>query len=190
MKLWCDGTKTILQKRQYTNANDETYFEKSWEEYKMGFETGSRSNIWMGLDIAHQLTTSYNYNILDVTINDNESFSRSAFSIGPESNGYAIEYGDKALKFSAGTVDNDNLVNEACMNLHSGGWWYDDCGDMNLNGRLNPNGPLTKKDAFYNNADNVTIKVESSIITLSKQIDCPEGHFFLDGQCKGKLFLC
>ena len=48
MTLWCDGSKTILQKRQYTNPNDETYFEKSWKEYKDGFEK-TASNIWMGL---------------------------------------------------------------------------------------------------------------------------------------------
>ena len=121
-----------------------------------------------------------------MTINSNDSFTRSGFTVGPESNGYAIQLGEKSLQFSAGTVDNDNLVNEACMNLHSGGWWYDDCGDMNLNGRLNSNGTLSKKDAFYNNVDDITVKVYSSIITLSKPIKCAEGFFLLDGQCQGK----
>ena len=186
--LWCDGSKTILQKRQYTNPNDETYFEKSWKEYKNGFEK-SASNIWMGLDIAHNLTTHHHYTHLEVTINGNDSFTRSGFTVGPESNGYAIQLGEKSLQFSAGTVDNDNLVNEACMNLHSGGWWYDDCGDMNLNGRLNANGSLSKKDAFYNNADDIPVKVYSSIITLSKAIKCAQGWFLLDGQCQGKQIL-
>ena len=85
----------------------------------------------MGLDIAHILTTKYNYNQLSLTINDFDPGTLNEFTIGPEDDGYPIQEGGKGgktLKFSAGQVDNDNLVNKACMSIHSGGWWFDDCG--------------------------------------------------------------
>ena len=82
----------------------------------------------MGLDIAHILTNKYNYNQLSVSINDFDPGTQNEFTIGPEENGYPIQEGTKTLKFSAGQVDNDNLVNKACMSIHSGGWWFDDCG--------------------------------------------------------------
>ena len=68
VSLWCEDDKTLIQRRRFTNNLDTTYFEKSWDEYKHGFNAG-KNNLWIGLDVAHLLTTYYNYNVLDITIN-------------------------------------------------------------------------------------------------------------------------
>ena len=87
----------------------------------------------------------------------------NGFTIGPEENGYEMFKNDQTYKFSAGRVDNDQLVNQACVELHSGGWWYDQCGDWNLNGRLTLEPGLNPKDAFFNGD-----KVYSSSIMISR----------------------
>ena len=68
VNLWCQDEKTLLQRRRYTNPSDTYYFEKSWADYKIGFSAG-QNNLWMGLDIAHLLTTYYDYTVLDITVN-------------------------------------------------------------------------------------------------------------------------
>ena len=56
---------------------------------------------------------------------------------------------------------------------------------MNLNGRLNNLETLTPKDAFYNNSDNVLVKVFSSSITLSRpQCYCDLERALLESDCR------
>ena len=69
VSLWCEDDKTLIQRRRSSStAGDSTYFEKSWDEYKNGFNNG-KDNIWIGLDVAHLLTTYYDYTVLDITVN-------------------------------------------------------------------------------------------------------------------------
>ena len=96
--------------------------------------------------------------------NSERQETMNGFTIGPEENGYEMAINDQTYKFSAGTVDNDQKVNQACVELHSGGWWYDQCGDWNLNGRLTREPELDEKDAFFNG----NVKVFSSSITISR----------------------
>ena len=93
------------------------------------------------------------------------------FTIGPEENGYEVPYigtNGSSLRFSAGKVDNDNKVNEACVGIHSGGWWYDQCGDWNLNGQMNQETQegLDPKFAFFDGQ-----QVYSSSMTISRPLE-------------------
>ena len=81
--LWCENDKTLIQRRSFTNSLDTTYFEKSWDEYKNGFNAG-KSNVWIGLDVAHLLTTYYDYTVLDITVNSERQETTEGFTIGPE----------------------------------------------------------------------------------------------------------
>lgn len=170
VSLWCEDDKTLIQRRRSTSNADTTYFEKSWDEYKNGFNNG-KDNIWIGLDVAHLLTTYYDYTVLDITVNSERQETYQGFTIGPEENGYEVPYigtNGASLRFSAGKVDNDNKVNEACVENHSGGWWYDQCGDWNLNGQLSQeNGAdLDPKLAFFDGQ-----RVYSSSMTISRPVE-------------------
>ena len=160
----------IQRRRSTTNPGDTTYFEKSWDEYKNGFNNG-KDNIWIGLDVAHLLTTYYDYTVLDITVNSERQETYQGFTIGPEENGYEVPYigtNGSSLRFSAGKVDNDNKVNEACVGIHSGGWWYDQCGDWNLNGQMSPETQegLNPKFAFFDGQ-----QVYSSSMTISRPLE-------------------
>ena len=49
-------------------------------------------------------------------------------------------------QFSTFDRDNDKKSTEDCASLHGGGWWYNECDKVNLNGRYNYdaqiNGPV------------------------------------------------
>ncbi|ESO01143.1 hypothetical protein HELRODRAFT_82245, partial [Helobdella robusta] len=129
-------------------------FDKNWQPYRDGF--GDSFNYWMGLEAIYQLTKGQNYR-LQIQVLD--FFGNlfidiyETFYLGPESSNYPLfasgwigysgdVFNDPAdpwrstgdgIPFSTRDRDNDNSW-LFCSYLINGGWWYNDCTKINLNG--------------------------------------------------------
>ncbi|XP_038065799.1 microfibril-associated glycoprotein 4-like [Patiria miniata] len=149
LEVLCFGPWIAIQIR--LNAREE--FNRSWDDYKHGFGGPSQGNLWLGNENLHKLTSSGSW-ALGVVLQDWDGESRSCtyfnFNISDEAEGYRL-YADgysfdsdegpgDALKAHSGmqfsTQDRDNdLSNANCAKLYSGGWWFKDCLNSNLNGK-------------------------------------------------------
>ena len=138
-----DGLWTVIQRR-YNGSVD---FYREWADYKSGFGDVN-GEFWLGNDAIHQMTTNANYT-LKIILKDRYHVTKHAkyetFKIADEDDGYRLTisgYSGDAFDsmktdghmFSTKDMDNDNSGSD-CANTNGGAWWYDSCGDANLNGR-------------------------------------------------------
>ncbi|XP_037313051.2 angiopoietin-related protein 3-like [Pungitius pungitius] len=144
----CDMSKehgaTVIQRRMDGSVN----FDQTWVKYENGFGD-LQGDFWLGLRNIHSLVTQGS-SVLHIQLEDwkqNRRFIEYRFNLnGPESN-YTIHLthlsGDlpdpminhTGMMFSTKDRDNDNHQESNCAHDHTGGWWYNACGDTNLNGR-------------------------------------------------------
>ena len=123
-------------------------FNRGWAEYRNGFGTYN-TNFWMGLEKLHQLTRSGKYMLrLEVFTQAGKWLSDEydTFSIESEPAKYKINmgtcYGDggngmNALTYPNGRVNGrpfTTLEQGGCAASWQGGWWYENCFNINLNG--------------------------------------------------------
>uniref|UniRef100_A0A8C2XEL4 Angiopoietin like 3 n=1 Tax=Cyclopterus lumpus TaxID=8103 RepID=A0A8C2XEL4_CYCLU len=145
---FCDMSKdhgaTVIQRRRDGSVN----FDQNWEKYENGFGD-FHGEFWLGLRSIHSLATQGN-SVLHIQLEDwkqNRRFTEYRFNLnGPESN-YTIHlthlFGDlldpmsnhTGMMFSTKDRDNDNHQESNCAHYYTGGWWFNACGDTNLNGR-------------------------------------------------------
>ncbi|XP_054898869.1 microfibril-associated glycoprotein 4-like [Poeciliopsis prolifica] len=135
---------TVIQRRHDGTVN----FFMKWDHYKSGFGNAA-GEYWLGLEVMHLLTQDRNYELrVDMEDFDGQKvFAHySAFSVGPESEGYKLNLGN-FIKGSAGdslsyhngkkftTTDKDQDENSSnCARLTYGGFWYGSCFTANPNG--------------------------------------------------------
>ncbi|XP_059142267.1 angiopoietin-2-like [Physella acuta] len=142
----CD-TKTdgggwiVIQRRFKGDVN----FTRNWREYKEGFGT-TLGDYWLGNDWISNLThMGYNRLRVDMTFHGrNYSSEYVDFTLGNEAASYLIHF--KTLRDSTNTfirhsgykfttIDRDNDVYDGnCALRYKGGWWYDACHSVNING--------------------------------------------------------
>ena len=136
----------VIQRR----VNASVSFDRSWEGYVTGFGDVN-GNFWLGLCAMNMLTTAHSmhlqidvdpFHLRDVTIN------YSGFLVGDAASDYtlsvtSVHSGDDAiynsLTYHSGmrfsTPDRDNDAHPShCAATVSGGWWFNGCYTMNLNG--------------------------------------------------------
>ncbi|KAM4605610.1 angiopoietin-related protein 3-like [Polymixia lowei] len=139
-----DGGAIVIQRRKDGSVN----FDQTWEMYENGFGD-FQGEFWLGLTKIHPLTGQGN-SVLRIELEDwkqGKRFIEYSFSLeGPESN-YTIHLtqlsGDlpdamtnhTGMMFSTKDRDNDNHQDSNCAYNYTGGWWFNACGDTNLNGR-------------------------------------------------------
>merc|ERR1719150_152383 len=138
----------VLRRKEVGNVAN--YFEKSFEEYKNGFE--SKGEIWIGLKKLRQLTYTGNYG-LEVRLKDFDDLtyqavyshfevggeegyelSVSGFNAGLSTLGDSLEYSNGA-KFSAKDKDQDTWSSN-CAVRYKGGGWFTGCTRAHLTGLL------------------------------------------------------
>lgn len=149
-------TWTVIQRR----FNGFVDFYRNWEEYKNGFGSIS-GEYWLGNDNIHQISTSTSHR-LSIYIEDfNGHFAYanySIFNVGDEHrkyqigvsgysgtsglNGFYFANTHNTLLFSTRDQDHDTSTGNCALSLRRGGWWYSNCGLVNLNGPYMA-GPVT-----------------------------------------------
>nr|XP_029497967.1 angiopoietin-related protein 3-like [Oncorhynchus nerka] len=139
-----DGGATIIQRRKDGSVN----FDQNWEMFENGFGD-FQGEFWLGLKKVHSLA-SQGDSFLNIQLEDwkqGKRFIEYNFSLdGPEAH-YTIHLSQASgnlpdamsnhtgMKFSTKDRDNDNLEDSHCAYTYTGGWWFNACGDTNLNGR-------------------------------------------------------
>ncbi|XP_069110163.1 ficolin-1-like [Argopecten irradians] len=139
---------TVIQHR-FDGSQD---FYQMWKDYKRGFGS-PYGEYWIGNENLYLLTSSDSYE-LRIEMGDISGISKyasySTFSVASEIENYKLTVsgftGDvrcDALQvhnldqFSTADKDNDVTVANCAADLN-GGWWYNNCVVVNLNGRYDP----------------------------------------------------
>ncbi|XP_071387119.1 angiopoietin-related protein 1a isoform X1 [Centroberyx affinis] len=148
IQAWCEhgldnGGWTVLQRRRDGSVN----FFRNWENYKKGFGNID-SEHWLGLDNIYNLGKQGDYKLM-IELEDwtgKKVYAEySSFHLEPESEGYRLRLGTyqgnagDSLSSHNGkqftTLDRDkDAFSGNCAHFHKGGWWYNACGQTNLNG--------------------------------------------------------
>ncbi|CAG5897048.1 unnamed protein product [Menidia menidia] len=148
LQVWCEqdidnGGWTVIQRRKDGSVN----FFRNWENYKSGFGNID-GEYWLGLEGIYNLGRPGDYKLL-VELQDwmdKKVYAQySSFHLEPESEGYRLRLGTyqgnagDSLSSHNGkqftTLDRDkDAFSGNCAHFHKGGWWYNACGQVNLNG--------------------------------------------------------
>ncbi|XP_041647451.1 angiopoietin-related protein 1a [Cheilinus undulatus] len=148
IQAWCEhsldnGGWTVLQRRKDGSVN----FFRNWENYKKGFGNINGEH-WLGLVHIYSLGKQGDYKLM-VELEDwtgKKVYAEySSFRLEPESDGFRLRLGTyqgnagDSLSSHNGkqftTLDRDkDAFSGNCAHFHKGGWWYNACGQTNLNG--------------------------------------------------------
>lgn len=148
MQVWCEqnidnGGWTVIQSRRDGSVN----FFRNWDNYKSGFGNID-GEYWLGLEGIYSLGKQENYKLLvelEDWIGKKVYAQYNSFHLEPENEGYRLRLG--TYQGNAGdsltshngkqftTLDRDkDTFSGNCAHFHKGGWWYNACGQTNLNG--------------------------------------------------------
>ncbi|KAM9330441.1 fibrinogen alpha chain [Gastrophryne carolinensis] len=191
LSVYCDqdtqiGGWILIQQREDGSVN----FNRTWQDYKDGFgsvDANGKGELWLGNEYIHLL--SQKDAVMRIELEDwsgNQAYAEYLFELGSESEGYALHvhsYEGSAgnalseglkddsehtshnnMKFSTYDRDNDKWE-ESCAEMYGGGWWYNNCQAVNLNGVYYIGG-------HYDPRNNVPYETENGVIWSSfKPID-------------------
>ncbi|XP_052223516.1 ficolin-2-like [Dreissena polymorpha] len=151
MKVYCDVDSKnkgwiVIQRRMDGSVD----FNRSWADYKAGFGN-VKGEFWLGNEYIYQLTKDQPKELrIDMeTFDGRKRYALySAFSVLSESEKYKLRVagntGDARdnletvhnnVSFSTFDADNDQSTTGCCACKYGGGWWYDQCFLVNLNGK-------------------------------------------------------
>ncbi|XP_077373875.1 angiopoietin-related protein 4 [Festucalex cinctus] len=148
-EMTADGGWTVVQKRQDGSVD----FDQLWSAYEKGF--GSlEGEFWLGLEKIYAIAKKGGY-VLQIKLSDwgdDTASIRLPFHLGGEETQYSLQIQEvatfspleralgsdaaSALPFSTRDRDNDHKKDTNCAKHLSGGWWFSNCGQANLNGRF------------------------------------------------------
>uniref|UniRef100_UPI0037E8D31D angiopoietin-related protein 3 n=1 Tax=Semicossyphus pulcher TaxID=241346 RepID=UPI0037E8D31D len=160
-EMGSDGGSTVIQHR----VDGSVDFDQTWDKYEKGFGDLEK-DFWLGLKKIHSLTQQGVY-ILRMDLEDwkeEKHWAEYRFSLEGPSKDYTIHVshfsGDLAdamanstgMKFSTKDRNNDNQRNSNCARNYTGGWWFNACGETNVNGRylwLRAKGRSMRRKGIY-----------------------------------------
>ena len=150
---WTRGGNWVVIQRRVVGDVD---FSRSWAEYLAGFGD-VKGDHWMGLQDIHTLCPPGNPCTLRVDLKDDQVYKTghtvwaeySSFSVGGFTEKYGLTVsgyntsstlGDSlqyhsGVPFSTYDRENDNHDTAHCATIYHGGWWYNKCHLVNLNGK-------------------------------------------------------
>ncbi|KAK1795857.1 hypothetical protein P4O66_008964 [Electrophorus voltai] len=148
IQAWCEhgldnGGWTVFQRRKDGSVN----FFRNWENYKKGFGNID-GEYWLGLENIYSLAKQGDYRLL-VELEDwvgKKIYAEySSFRLEEESDSFRLRLGSyqgnagdsltshNGKPFTTLDRDKDSFTGN-CAHFHKGGWWYNACGQTNLNG--------------------------------------------------------
>ena len=145
------GGWTLLQRRVDGREN----FACGWDDYKFGFgRHGERSELWLGNEHVHRMTNGPRQHLrIDATAFDGASVRIDVddFRVDDEANDYTLRYDSRSVFLT--NVDTDDLLHSkdsmfstrehdnsdplfcaSTLYRNGGGWWFNSCFGMYLNG--------------------------------------------------------
>ncbi|XP_070817239.1 angiopoietin-related protein 3 [Chaetodon trifascialis] len=143
-EMGSDGGSTVIQRR----VDGSVDFDQTWNEYETGFGDLEK-DFWLGLKKIQSLTQQGHY-VLRIDLEDwkeEQHWAEYRFSLEGPSKDYTLHVsqfsGDlpdamahsTGMRFSTKDRNNDNHRNSNCTRNYTGGWWFNACGETNLNGR-------------------------------------------------------
>nr|XP_019928713.2 microfibril-associated glycoprotein 4 [Crassostrea gigas] len=146
------GGWTNIQNRFDGSVN----FNRTWNDYKNGFGSAT-GEYWIGNDVIHELTKTNTSSLyVSITLTNNTTLFElyETFSVSSENDNYRLfvegqasgtlgnmmvlssdpHYTNKGMVFSTLDRDNDNSPNTNCASSWKGGWWFNRCSLVFLNG--------------------------------------------------------
>ena len=157
-------------------------------KYRDGFGVYNY-NYWMGLEKMHQLTNSSNYKLrIEVyypALRQWRSAEYISFVIDNEENNYTLHVsgfpGDadnhllstnpnrinNGMQFSTPDIDNDKVSNR-CSYATTGGWWFNACSAITLNGAFNKTNAVDNRFEYYVGKTKTLIAISRMMIKLGK----------------------
>ena len=150
IKVFCDMTTDgggwIVMQKRFDGSVD---FNRDWNNYRNGFGD-VKGEHWIGNEFVHQYTNAYPTEMMVEGIafdGTNASAKMQNFKLSNEASKYIFEYDTCdglcanwfyviGKKFT--TLDNDNDWSNGgncAMAYSGGGWWYQNCFHVNLNGK-------------------------------------------------------
>ena len=143
-----DGGGWIVFQRRQDGSVD---FFRDWNAYKRGFGSAS-GEFWLGLDTLHYLTSQADstYELrIDMVFNttgEKHYAKWSTFRVEGEANNYRLHVSGfssptladrmsyhNGQQFSTRDRDHDSWSGD-CSNAYKGGWWYNRCSHVHVNG--------------------------------------------------------
>ncbi|XP_078417468.1 angiopoietin-related protein 3 isoform X2 [Cetorhinus maximus] len=122
---------------------------------------------WLGLEKVHHITRQGDY-VLHIELDDwkrDKRFIKYTFSLGEKESDYTVQLSDillgnlhnamteqTGMKFSTKDRDNDMRNDTNCAESYSGGWWFNACGEANLNGKyvkIRSKGKLEQRKGIF-----------------------------------------
>ena len=164
-----DGGWTVIQRRKDSSVD----FNRPWSDYKKGFED-LNGEFWYGLKNMSCLTQTGQWELrVDFEFNNKTRFflHYNVFKVGSATDEYPLTIsgftgmtrvdpfatgGHNGQKFSTYDNDNDkssgNCAAQANRAKDNGGWWYNQCWNINLNIKYNPAqfGSMYLASGWYN----------------------------------------
>ena len=142
-----DGGGWLVFQRRVDGSTD---FYRDWNDYELGFGNVSHEH-WLGLlPLLRIMSQNRHMYELRIDLEDFEGETRYAkysfFDIGSPVDNYRLlisgysgnagdgmKYHNRAM-FSTKDRENDKHPTIVCADTFKGGWWYDHCHQVNLNG--------------------------------------------------------
>ncbi|KAM8888926.1 angiopoietin-related protein 3 [Synchiropus picturatus] len=156
-----DGGSTVIQRRM----GGSTDFDRTWSKYEKGFGDLEK-DFWLGLKKIHSLTQE-GAHILRIDLVDwkeEKHWAEYSFSLEGPSEQYTLNLANfsgnlpdamtnsSGLSFATNDKSNRNQINASCSRAYTGGWWFNSCGENNLNGRyywLRAKGRSIRRKGLY-----------------------------------------
>ena len=153
---YCDTLRgwLVIQRRKDGSEN----FHRYWWEYQMGFDSLT-GEFWFGLNALHCLTNQGQWELcIDLKLTNGTIIyiPYNKFAVGPATEQYPLTISGftgyitdsfnshiqsvNTMKFTTRDQDNDRWSHNCAIPAHigtSGGWWFDQCGNIFFNSQYN-----------------------------------------------------
>lgn len=182
-EMGSDGGAVVIQHREDGSVD----FDQTWERYERGFGH-LQGEFWLGLEKIYAIARQGQH-IMHIQVEDWKDEIRSIDYLitldGPVSD-YTLHLthlggnlpdamsNHTGMRFSTKDRDNDNHEDSNCARNYTGGWWFNACGDTNLNGRylwLKSRGrSLRRKGIYWKPGKGNSFTLKSTKISITSKL--------------------